>query len=378
MKVLIAGTGFAGKGHTDAFRAANTDVVGMVGRTASVASEVSSTLGIPYCGTQWQEALLSCKPDIVSIGTPGGAHYTQVKQAIEFGCHVFCEKPLTDNAKSAEELYRLAQSTGVKTAYAASFRYTPSVLHAKQLIEEGAIGEPTEVECVSHFNLERGIPFGWSHRKEDGGGRLNNHFTHALSVVTSILGDTIISVMGEVRDDLGKAPVVNGVHDFTQRRQFIPEDQNDKSLEWKNSDVEWSYTVLARVQSNMAKQPVSVLFKHGGLVPRFNDDHIVFYGREGALYLKGHYGSGQLYMHRNKDTWLELPIPRQISMAVPKVQGETEQCWHYLVNEFVKDIRGEPVKPYPTFNEGRRYQQIIELIRDTDSWTVVPVTQNDG
>ena len=374
--MLIAGTGFAGQGHTDAFRAAHTDVVGMVGRTASVASAVSSKLGIPYCGTQWQEALLSCKPDIVSIGTPGGAHYIQAKQAIEFGCHVFCEKPLTDNANSAGELFRLAQSAGIKTAYAASFRYTPSVLHAKQLIEEGAIGEPTEVECISHFKLERGIPFGWSHRKADGGGRLNNHFTHALSVVTSILGDNIVSIMGDVRDDLGKAPVVSGVHDFTKRRQFIPRDLNDKSLEWKNSDVEWSYTVLARVQSNLAKNPVSVMFKHGGLVPRFNDDHIVFYGREGALYLKGHYGSGQLYMHRNKDIWLELPIPRQISMAVPKVQGETEQCWHYLVNEFVKDIRGEPVKPYPTFYEGHRYQQIIELIRETDSWTVVPVTQN--
>ena len=37
-----------------------------------------------------------------------------------------------------------------------------------------------EVECMSRFNLDRNIPFGWSHRKEDGAVRLNNNYTHAL------------------------------------------------------------------------------------------------------------------------------------------------------------------------------------------------------
>jgi len=76
----------------------------------------------------------------------------------------------------------------VKTAYAASFRYMPHVLFAKRLVAEGAIGEPQEVECISHFNLEKDIPFGWSHRAEQGGGRLNNNFTHKLSIVTSVIG----------------------------------------------------------------------------------------------------------------------------------------------------------------------------------------------
>ena len=90
---------------------------------------------------------------------------------------------MTHSAASAVELYELAKSNDVKTAYAASFRYTVSVLHAKRLAEEGAIGEPLEIECISHFNLDRDIPFGWSHRKEDGGGRLNNNFTHTLSAI---------------------------------------------------------------------------------------------------------------------------------------------------------------------------------------------------
>ncbi|NDR59270.1 Gfo/Idh/MocA family oxidoreductase [Aliiruegeria sabulilitoris] len=371
LKVLISGTGFAGQGHAEAFRGGGADVVGMVGRTPHVVAEVTEKMAIPYGGTDWQEALEACKPDIVSIATPGGAHYVPIKQALEAGCHVFVDKPMTESGESAQALCELARQKGVKTAYAASFRYTPSVLHAKRLVAEGAIGEPTEVECISHFNLEREIPFGWSHRKEDGGGRLNNNFTHTLSIVTSVLGGEVRAIMGEVRDDLGRAPIVEGVHNFTTRRNFIPKDLSDPSLQWGESNVEWSYTVLAQLESALSAKPVSVLFKHGGLVPRFNEDHIVFYGREGAIYIKGHYGSGQLYLHGQDKAWKALPVPQEIAATIPAVEGETEQCWHYLVREFLGDIRGETVAPYPTFKEGSQYQQLIDLIRRNDNWTDV-------
>ena len=371
MKVLIAGTGFAGEGHADAFRAAGVDVVGIVGRTDTVVAEVAERKRIAYAGTNWSEALQACKPDIVSIGTPGGAHFSPIKKAIEMGCHVFCEKPMTATGESAVQLYELALANNVKTAYAVSFRYAASVLHAKRLIESGAIGEPAEIECISHFNLERDIPFGWSHRAEAGGGRLNNNFTHTLSIVTSILGDNIVSISGEVRDDLGKAPVVEGVHNFTQRRNFIPTDLNDPSLQWGESNVEWSYTVLARIQSALADKPVSVLFKHGGLVPRFHEDHIVFYGNKGAIYIKGHYGTGELSIHNPGKNWHAVPTPQDILDTIPDVDGETEQCWHYLVRQFVNDIRGETAEPYPTFREGSQYQQLIELIRKGENWTDV-------
>ena len=370
LKVLISGTGFAGQGHADAFRGAGAEVVGIVGRTPHVVKEVAEKMGIPYAGTDWQQALDDCKPDIVSIATPDGAHYEPIKQAIAAGCHVFCDKPMTDRADTAVELNELAEAKGVKTAYAASFRYAPGVLHAKRLVAEGAIGEPTEIECISHFNLERDIPFGWSHRKEDGGGRLNNNFTHTLSIACTLVGETILNVAGEVRDDLGRAPIVEGVHNFATRRSFIPKDLDDPSLKWGESNVEWSYTVMAQLESPMADKPVSVLFKHGGLVPRFHEDHIVVYGTEGAIYIKGHYGSGALYLNDGQE-WREQALPADIEAQVPDVKGETEQCWHYLARLFVKDIAGESVEPYPTFREGSQYQQIIEIIRKNGNWTDV-------
>lgn len=372
MKVLVAGTGFAGQGHADAFRAAGVEVVGIVGRTPEVVRAVAARKNIPHAGTDWRAALQALRPDIVSIATPGGAHHQAIRQALELGCHVFVDKPMTHSAPTAIELRDLAARRGVKTAYGASFRYTPSVLHARRLVAQGAIGAPTEVECLSHFNLERAIPFGWSHRREEGGGRLNNNFTHCLSIVTSVVGDTILEVAGDLRDDLGRAPVVAGVHDFTTRRNFIPDDLDDPALEWRDSNVEWSYTVLARLQGPHADRPVSALFRHGALLPRFHEDHIVFYGREGAIRLQGHYGSGQLFLWGRDGTWQPLPLPDDIARSVPRVAGETEQCWHYLVREFVRDIRGETVEPYPTFREGCQYQQIIDLLRQNGGWSRVP------
>jgi predicted dehydrogenase len=371
VKVLIHGTGFAGQGHAEAFRYAAADVVGIVGRTKSVVEQVAKNLDIPYAGTDWQEALAACQPDVVSIATPGGAHFLPIKQAIEFGCHVFCDKPLTESGETAMELYELATDKSVKTAFAASFRYMPEVIHAKRLVAEGMIGEPLEVECVSHFNLERDIPFGWSHRKEDGGGRLNNNFTHKLSIVTSVVGEKILSIMGEVRDDLGKAPIVKGVHNFKTRRDFIPKNRDDPSLEWGESNVEWSYTVLAQLESALAEKPVSVLFKHGGLHPRFADDYIAFYGSKGAIYIKGHYGSGPLYFYGENKEWQEVALPEDIAADVPNVDGDTERNWRYLIRELVKDIRGEDVAPYQTFKEGSQYQRLIDLIRQNANWVDV-------
>ena len=377
LKVLIHGTGFAGQGHAEAFRKVGAEIVGMVGRTPSMLKKVANKMNIPYTGTNWEQALKDCQPDIVSIGTPGGAHYEPITQAINLGCHVFCDKPLTDNAETAVALYELAKQQKVKTAFASSFRYMPHIMHVKELVANGAIGEPVEVECISHFNLERDIPFGWSHRKEAGGGRLNNNFTHKISIVTSVIGEKILSISGEVRDDLGKAPIVDGVHNFKTRRNFIPKDLNDPSLKWGESNVEWTYTVLAKLESPMATKPVSVLFKHGGLNPRFNEDHIVFYGTKGAIYIKGHYGSGPLYSwNPTGKVWQELPLPQTIIDNQPKIEGDTERNWQCLVREFVKDIKGESFERYQTFKEGSFYQQLIGIIRKNGNWTDVQQLQS--
>ena len=116
---------------------------------------------------------------------------------------------------------------------------------------------------------------------------------------------------------------------------------------------------------------MSVLFKHGGLHPRFNEDHIAIYGSKGAIYIKGHYGSGPLYFYDSNNQWTRLPLPDDIVDNTPHGEGDTERNWRYLIRELVNDIRGEKVAPYQTFKEGAQYQQLIDIIRENDNWVDV-------
>lgn len=373
LRALILSSGFAGKGHTQALRDAGVEVVGMVSRTAEVVRQVATELNIEYASTNWNDALRELQPDIVAIGTPGGAHFEPIMAALDYGCHVYCDKPLAATAAEARTLYLRAREAGVKTAYAASYRYQPHALLAKELILSGAIGEPEEVECISHYNLNPLIPFGWSHQLSQGGGRLNNNFTHKLAIIQNILGGQVLAVNGEVRNDLPAAPIVSGVHDFREREHFAPAANHLDDVEWGQGDAEWSYTVMARIQPEYAvSQPVSALFKHSGLQPRYHEDYVAIYGSEAALYIGGSYAQGPLYRHRRNAQWEEIAVPRHILNALPDIVDDTQRNWSQLAREFVADISGEGTPDYQTFKDGWIYQEIIEAVRSSSGWFEVP------
>ena len=144
LTALVHGSGFAGQGHAQALRDAGVEVVGMVSRTPEVVNRVAAERNIPYAGTDWSQTLADLQPDIVAIGTPGGAHFAPIMAALAQGCHVFCDKPLAATAVHAQKLYQKSIESGIKTAYAASYRYMPHVLHAKELVAAGAIGAPRQ------------------------------------------------------------------------------------------------------------------------------------------------------------------------------------------------------------------------------------------
>lgn len=374
LTALVMGSGFAGKGHTAALRDAGVTVAGMVSRTEEVVRTVAAELDISYAGTDWQQALVDLQPDLVAIGTPGGAHYAPILAALAQGCHIFSDKPLAATAAEARDLYEKARDAGVKTAYAASYRYQPAALLARELVASGAIGEPQEVECFSHYNLNPLIPFGWSHRLELGGGRLNNNFTHKLSIVLHVLGGRLLAVNGDVRNDMPRAPRIEGVHDFRHREAYAPASADEDNIQWMDANAEWSYTVMARIEpARETRLPVSALFKHSGLHPRHHEDFMAFYGSEGAIYIEGSYAQGTLYLRRRgEDRWESVAIPAHIGDALPAIADHTQRNWTQLAREFVADIAGHGYSGYQTFADGWIFQEAIEAIRAGDGWTSLP------
>lgn len=85
--------------------------------------------------------------DIVYIGTIMPLHKEQVLMALKAGKHVLCEKPLTENAADARELYELAEAKGVMLVEGLWTRYFPAVEHARFAVEEGIIGDVRMVQA---------------------------------------------------------------------------------------------------------------------------------------------------------------------------------------------------------------------------------------
>jgi predicted dehydrogenase len=415
LRAMILGSGYAGQGHAQALRECGVEIAAMASRTEEVVRRVAAEMGIPVASTDWRATLAEVRPEIVAVGTPGGTHVEMVGAALAAGCHVLCDKPLATTAAEARSLSDQAVLAGVKTAYAASYRYQPAALLARELVGAGAIGEPCEAECISHYNWPALTSFGWPHRLDTGGGRLNNNFTHKLAITLNVLEGqgagvgrwalgvgaddrppttddrprpkaqrltpnalrpTVLAAMGETRNDLKRVPVGPAVHDFRQftRQTLTPEEA--ASAEWREVDSDWSYTVLARIGApgSDPAEAVSATFRHSALQPRRLEDYVAFYGTEGAISIRGAYAQGPLFCRAagRATEWEEIPIPPHITEQLPAIANDTQRNWTQLCREFVADIRGEGDAGYLTFRDGWLFQEVIDIVRSGSGWTSLP------
>lgn len=130
-------------------------------------------------------------------------------EAIRKGKHVYCEKPLTLKVSESEELVAEAKKYGVQTMIGFNNIKTPSVLFAKQLIEEGAIGTPTYFHGVfdQGFFNDPHLPYSWRcERNLAGTGALGDLGAHAISVAQFLMGK-IDTVCAQSQTFFSKRPV---------------------------------------------------------------------------------------------------------------------------------------------------------------------------
>ena len=85
------------------------------------------------------------KIDFVSIVTPNFLHFEPVKQALELGFHVMCEKPLAFNVTEAEALRAIQAKTGKIVALTHNYTGYPMVKEAKNLVAQGRLGKVRKV-----------------------------------------------------------------------------------------------------------------------------------------------------------------------------------------------------------------------------------------
>lgn len=139
--------------------------------------------------------------DVVYIATPHHLHKPMIKQALEEGKHVFCEKPLTVSVQDAREIYEMDKNhPDLKVGINYQYRYDPNCYKLVRAIQNGHLGKVYYANCAIYFsrNLNYFDEGPWRTKWETaGGGTLIIHGSHILDIMIWALGEPI-SVMGKI------------------------------------------------------------------------------------------------------------------------------------------------------------------------------------
>lgn len=145
----------------------------------------------------WQDDAI----DLVVLSTPPHTHYDLTKEALENGKHVLCEKPFTETADEARELFELAKAKGLHLQCYQNRRFDSDFLTVQQVIDSGRLGDILEVEM--HFDYYRPEVPERIHDFDQMGSFLYSHACHTVDQVLSYFGDPD-TIHYDVRQLLGK------------------------------------------------------------------------------------------------------------------------------------------------------------------------------
>jgi predicted dehydrogenase len=138
--------------HMGAYlRADRTKVVAAADIQINRLHAFSKEFGIESVYLDYEEMLDREGLDIVSICAYAPDRYRMVVDAVNAGVKgIWCEKAFATSLEEAEAMAALCEKEGVTLIIDHSRRWTPDYLHARRLLEAGAIGRPISV--VSHFS----------------------------------------------------------------------------------------------------------------------------------------------------------------------------------------------------------------------------------
>lgn len=129
--------------------------------------------------------------DFVDICAPPGEHGALALAAMEAGCHVLCEKPLTLDLAELAALADAAASRGRALVTVHNWKYAPIITAALEMVRTGAVGEVQRLEWEVHRTSGSGG--GLTDWRQQGGqttgGILVDHGWHAFYLLLALAGD---------------------------------------------------------------------------------------------------------------------------------------------------------------------------------------------
>lgn len=194
----LIGTGFMGKTHAFAYRAAPAIFPGCPRAILRAVSDINSAaaeataaqFGFQRWSTDWRSLLNDPSIGIISITTPNIMHHEMALAAIEAGKHVHCEKPLAPSAAEAKTMMEAAEQAGCITQVGYNYIKNPLLKLAREMIAAGELGEITNFRGIhaEDFMADPEIPYSWRLDPAGGGGAVADLGSHIIGMARYLLG----------------------------------------------------------------------------------------------------------------------------------------------------------------------------------------------
>ena len=139
------------------------------------------------------------KPDVVIVTTKDSAHDEYIIRAMELGCDVITEKPMTTDEKKCQAIVAAQQKTGRKVTVTFNYRYSPHRTQVKDLLMSGVIGDLLSVDFHWLLDTVHGADYfrRWHSNKANSGGLMVHKATHHFDLVNWWLSAVPVSVMAK-------------------------------------------------------------------------------------------------------------------------------------------------------------------------------------
>jgi predicted dehydrogenase len=199
LNVAMIGGGFMGKAHSNAWlkvgKFFDTDVdvnLKLIVGKKTPLEAFAARWGYDEVSYNWEEAVNRPDIDIVDIGVPTNQHMEIAVAAARAGKHIVCEKPCALTYKECLEMAAAAKKAGVVTYLNHNYRRVPAVAYAKQLVDEGRLGQIYHWRgaYLQDWIMDPAFPLTWHlQQKYAGGGPLFDLSSHAFDLARYIIGD---------------------------------------------------------------------------------------------------------------------------------------------------------------------------------------------
>ncbi len=165
----------------------------LVGRDAAKLEKLCAMSGVKKMTTNLDEALADPYNIIYFDSQTTGRRSEAVRQAVKAGKHIYCEKPIASDTRTAMELFNLCKGAGLKNGVVQDKLWLPGILKLKRLIQQDFFGKILSVRGEFGYWVFEGdsIPPqrpSWNYRKEDEGGIILDMLCHWRYILDNVFG----------------------------------------------------------------------------------------------------------------------------------------------------------------------------------------------